>query len=260
MMSTVVEMKNLACQSGRTYLLKNINWQIEKGDHWIVFGLNGCGKTTLLSIISGFQKYTHGTLEVFGQPYSEYTVFENRKRIGFVSSSFFDKCYHREQVLQIVLSGLTGTLNVDGSISDRDILRVKRILHRLGIADKMDMPFHFLSKGERQNVLIARAIIADPDLLILDEPGTGLDIIAREKLLKFVDNIARNTDKTIIFVTHYLEECLASFEKSLLLKNGKVYGQGMTSNLFAQQNLYKFLDSMPNANNSILQLKTAEDY
>ena len=260
MMSTVVEMKNLACQSGRTYLLKNINWQIEKGDHWIVFGLNGCGKTTLLSIISGFQKYTHGTLEVFGQPYSEYNVFENRKRIGFVSSSFFDKCYHREQVLQIVLSGLTGTLNVDGSISDRDILRAKRILHRLGIADKMDMPFHFLSKGERQNVLIARAIIADPDLLILDEPGTGLDIIAREKLLKFVDNIARNTDKTIIFVTHYLEECLASFEKSLLLKNGKVYGQGMTSNLFAQQNLYKFLDSMPNANNSILQLKTAEDY
>lgn len=240
MESTIISMKNLSCKSGRSYLLQNINWQVKKGEHWVVFGLNGSGKTTLLSIVTGFQKYTHGQLEVFDEPYSRENILEHRKKIGWVSNSFFDKCFHNEQVLSIVLSGRTGTLNIDGSLTDADIVKAQTLLEQLGIRHKQDMLFSFLSKGERQNVLLARAMIADPDILILDEPGTGLDVLAREKMLSMVTELATKTDKTIIYVTHYLEEILPPFEHCLLLQKGRVYKQGNTEQLLTQEELSAF--------------------
>lgn len=240
MESTIISMKNLSCKSGRSYLLQNINWQVKKGEHWVVFGLNGSGKTTLLSIVTGFQKYTHGQLEVFGEPYSRENILEHRKKIGWVSNSFFDKCFHNEQVLAIVLSGLTGTLNIDGTLTDADIVRAQNLLEQLGIRHKQDMLFSFLSKGERQNVLLARAMIADPDILILDEPGTGLDVLAREKMLTMVAQLANTTDKTIIYVTHYLEEILPSFDYCLLLQKGCVYKMGKTEKVLTQEELANF--------------------
>ena len=136
-----IEMQNLSCKLGHIYLLKNIDWRVKKGEHWLVYGLNGSGKTTLLSVVTGFQKYTHGILKLFGEEYSTENIMQNRKRIGWVSSSFFDKYYHHEQVLAIVLSGLTGSLNIDASITDKDIIRAKYLLERLHILNKMDMPF-----------------------------------------------------------------------------------------------------------------------
>ena len=242
MTNSVIEIEGLACKSGQSFILKDINWQVKKGEHWVVFGLNGSGKTTLLSIVTGFQKYTHGSLKVFGEPYTASNIIENRKRIGWVSSSFFDKYYHREQALMIVLSGLTGTLNIDDAITDADVLKAKALLDEFGISSKQDMPFHFLSKGERQNVLLARALIGEPDILILDEPGTGLDVLAREQFLKKVERLATETEKTIIYVTHYLEEILPSFNQCLLLKNGHCYQKGKTVELFQQDVLSTFFD------------------
>lgn len=241
-MNRIVETTNLGCKVGYRYLLKDINWNVDQGDHWVVFGMNGCGKTTLLSSIAGFRHHTHGSLKVFGQSYSEENVLAMRKKIGFISSSFFDKILSRESALDIVLSGKFGTVGIDGYITNNDVMRAKLLLKELRVGDKTNYPFSFLSKGERQNVLIARAMMGNPELLILDEPGTGLDVFAREYMLSTVKDFAENTNCTIIYVTHYTEEILRDFDKCMLMQNGRIYQIGETAQLFSSDNISALLD------------------
>lgn len=242
-MEEVVRLNDLTCLAGNNALLSNIDWSVKKGEHWVVFGMNGSGKTTLLSIIAGFRDYSAGSVEVFGSPYTEENILEKRKRVGWISSSFFDKYYQRESVLNIVLSGISGKLGMNRwDVTNEDIKRAKRLLVELGLKEKMHRTFDLLSKGERQNVLIARALITDPELLILDEPGTGLDVFAREYMLATVKALAEDSKRTIIYVTHYTEEILNIFDKCLLLKNGKIYATGPSENLFTDEKMSEFLD------------------
>lgn len=236
----VIKTNKLSCLSGSQFLLNSISWQVEKGDQWVVFGRNGCGKTTLLSIIAGYKSYTSGELEVFGQKYDANNILAIRKKIGWVSASFFDKYYKQESVLDIVLSALSGTLGVPFEISNAQIVKAKQLLTDLGLKEKIHSPFDLLSKGERQHVLIARAFMTDPEILILDEPGTGLDVLARERLLVTIKELALAHDTTIIFVTHYPEEILPFFTKALLLRNGAVYKIGPTAELFTSEVMSDF--------------------
>lgn len=239
----VIAAKGLSCLSGVQYLLKNIDWQVKQGEQWVVFGRNGCGKTTLLSIIAGYKSPSAGELRVLGECYTERHVLSLRKSIGWISSSFFDKCYHHESIMSIVLSGKFATLGVDFAVENKDVIRAIRLLQAVGLKDKLKSSFDVLSKGERQNVLIARAFMNRPQILILDEPGTGLDVIARENLLSTIQNIAQNENATIIYVTHYPEEILPSFDKCLLLKNGAVYKQGSTIELLTTDEMSRFFDN-----------------
>lgn len=240
-MQPIIEVKKLCCKSGYRYLLHNINWEVQKGDHWIVFGMNGCGKTTLLSIIAGYNDFTAGSVKVFGEAYNNDNILQNRKKIGWVSSSFFDKYLTWESALNIVLSGLTGTLSIQFDIADADVKQAKKLLKELRLGDKINQPFCLMSKGERQCVLIARALISNPEILILDEPGTGLDIYAREYVLKTVEDLALHTDITLIYVTHYAEEILPMFDKILLMRDGKQYYQGKTEDAMNAEQLTDFL-------------------
>ena len=237
----IVAIKDLSCISGNRYLLHQINWTIRQGEHWLLFGSNGCGKTTLLSVLAGFKAYDAGTLEVFGQGYSEDNIIRQRRRIGWVSSSFFDKYYHQERALDIVLSGLSGGLGKSFQISNAQLLKAQTLLAELNLADKMERPFDLLSKGERQNVLIARALVTEPELLILDEPGTGLDVFARARMLERVERLAQDERITIIYVTHYTDELLDCFDQTVLLRNGRIYAQGPTEALFTEEVLTPFL-------------------
>ena len=242
MAETLIKVRSLSCQAGAQYLLHDINWQIERGDQWVVFGRNGCGKTTLLSIIAGFKNFTDGDLEVFGEHYTAENILTLRQRIGWISSSFFDKYYTSETVLDIVLSGLFGTLGVQFSIPNTATQKAKGLLTELGLYTKIMSPFDMLSKGERQQVLIARAFMTAPELLILDEPGTGLDALARERLLGTIQKLAEAQDTTIIYVTHYPEEILPSFDKCLLLRSGVIYQTGQTGALFTSEIISDFFD------------------
>lgn len=114
----IIKANKLCLQSGKRYLLRDIDWEVKRGEHWLVFGMNGCGKTTLLGTVAGFKSQTGGTLEVFGQPYTNENILELRSKIGWVSGSFFDKCYSHESALNIVLSGLFGTLGIQFSITN----------------------------------------------------------------------------------------------------------------------------------------------
>lgn len=179
----VIDTENLSLKAGYRYLLNDINWQVKRGEHWLVFGMNGCGKTTLLSILAGFKQPTRGNVRVLGEAYTADNILEMRKKIGWVSSSFFDQIYSREAALDVVLSGKFGTVGLGMNICDTDIKKAKLLLKELHLEGKIYRPFHLMSKGERQNVLIARALIGNPEILMLDEPCTGLDIGAREYLL-----------------------------------------------------------------------------
>lgn len=238
---TVIQVENLCCKSGNRYLIHNINWEVKKGDHWILFGLNGSGKTTLLSIVAGFHAKTSGKVEVFGQGYTNENILQQRSRIGWVSSSFFDKYLSWESALNIVLSGKFGTLSVDFNVIDEDVVLAKKILTELRLGEKMNQPFCLMSKGERQCVLIARALIAKPEILILDEPGTGLDVFAREYVMRTIDDLAVKTDLTIIYVTHYPEEMLPSFDKAMLLRDGRIFAKGKTEDVFNTEIISDFM-------------------
>ncbi|MBO5115644.1 MAG: ATP-binding cassette domain-containing protein [Peptococcaceae bacterium] len=241
-MQTIIKTNELCYKSGRRFLINHINWEVKEGEHWLVFGMNGSGKTTLLSMIAGYKSPTSGTLEVLGKQYDKEHIFALRKEIGWVSSSFFDKYYANETALRIVLSGLFGTFNIDYDVTDADVRRAKALLRELRMEGKMNRPFNSLSKGERQNVLIARALITQPKVLVLDEPGTGLDIRAREHMMNTVRALAESKKVTIIYVTHYPEEVQPFMNKTMLLKNGRAFAKGDTESVLTSENLSILLD------------------
>lgn len=240
--NAVISLKRVSCKIGHRYLIREIDWSVKTGEHWVVFGMNGSGKTTLLSIIAGFMHSTSGKIELFNEHQDENTIMRNRKKIGWVSASYFERYYTKESVLDIILSGKSGTLAREDNIHLSDIKLAKDILDELGMKDKYNRGFDTLSKGERQNVLIARALINNPEILILDEPCTGLDIYNRDHLFRTIEDLSRNKKLTIIYVTHYVEEILPLFDHIILLKNGRIFKKGDTKDILTTNVISDFLD------------------
>ena len=238
----VLSIKHLYCQCGQRYLLHDINWEVQPGENWVVFGANGSGKTTLLSIIAGFRSQTRGEITVLGEPFEQKRLLVQRQRIGWVSGSFLDDRYSREAVLDVVLSGVTGTLCPNELVEDKAVKRAKAWLERLNVSAKTYETFDTLSKGEREKILLARALVGQPELLLLDEPATGLDLAARESLLAMIDSMARAKERTIIHVTHHVEEISPAFTPALLLKNGRVFAQGTLVEILRAEVLSQFLN------------------
>lgn len=242
MNDVLIQVTQLSCKVGTRHLLNQINWTVHKGEQWVIFGMNGSGKTTLLSVIAGYRNYTRGKVELFGESITADNVLRLRKRIGWVSSSFFDSYYKNESVLEIVLAGKTGTLGLDVSLGEADVQAAKALLRQVHLEEKCNMPFCTLSKGERQNILLVRALLTKPEILILDEPCSGLDIVAREHVLKMVRNIIQQTETTIVYVTHYPEEILDIFTNVMLLKKGKIFLQGDKEACFCSEKISAFLE------------------
>lgn len=233
----IIEVKDLCLRIGNRNLINNINWSVGEGENWLIFGMNGSGKTTLLSVLAGFQSYTYGMLKVLGVEYTSRNLFSLRKRIGFVSNSFFGRIYKNETVLEIVLSGLFGHFGLEYSLNNEEIRRAKHLLAELNVLDKIDQSFVSLSKGEQQCVLIARALISRPQILLLDEPCTGLDVYAREKMMNIVQELATSRHVSIVYVTHYLEEVKPYLNRTALLKHGRFIRQGLTEDVLTDTNL-----------------------
>jgi len=239
----LIEAKDLTLKKGSKYILKNINWEIQEQENWVLFGLNGCGKTTLLSILAGYQGTKEGKNYLFGEEITKENFLDLRKRVGFVSSSFFDRYLEREIIQDIVWAGKFGTLGLIDEISDEDVRKGKALLTRLGLKSKMRYPYDCLSKGQQQRVLIARALMAEPEILLLDEPCSGLDIIAREKFLHDIQDLAEEKGITIVYVTHHTEEILPFFNKAALMKNGELVATGDLKEIFSDEVLTDFFET-----------------
>ncbi|HDK9385108.1 TPA: ABC transporter ATP-binding protein [Staphylococcus aureus] len=229
-------------KQGKT-ILKNISWQIAKGDKWILYGLNGAGKTTLLNILNAYEPATTGGVNLFGKMpgkvgYSAETV---RQHIGFVSHSLLEKFQEGERVIDVVISGAFKSIGVYQDIDDKVRNEAHQLLKLVGMSAKGQQYIGYLSTGEKQRVMIARALMGQPQVLILDEPAAGLDFIARESLLSILDSLSDSYPTlAMIYVTHFIEEITGNFTKILLLKDGESVQQGLIDDILTSENMSYF--------------------
>ncbi len=243
-MKMIVELEGVSRRRDDKLLLDGVDWQVQKGEHWVLYGLNGAGKTSLLDLINAYFFPTEGKATVLGLEFGKtYLAEKLRSQIGFVSASVQQKLPAHDNAYEVVLSGAFASLGLYQETSEKIDQKGIDILRELGCLGYANRNYHTLSQGEQQRVLIGRALMADPELLILDEPTAGLDFIAREELLESIAAIAKKPNgPTIIYVTHHIEEIMPEFNKILLLKAGKVFASGNTAELLTSGRLSDFFD------------------
>lgn len=226
MTSTIVLDQVSWQRKGRT-ILDEINWQVEPGQHWAILGLNGSGKTSLLNIVTGYHFPSQGQVRVLETEFGRGSIRDLRKEIGFVSSSLnqFLASFNRQRVEGVVISGKFASVGIYEEVTEADYRLADDILADLNLTYLKGQFFRTLSQGESRRVLIARALMAEPRLLILDEPCSGLDILAREQVLDLMESISQR-DCQLIYVTHYLEEITETITHALLIRDGQIVAQG----------------------------------
>src|SRR6478752_2800076 len=218
-------------------ILDGIDWTIRPGEQWALLGPNGSGKTTLLTIIRAFKHPSEGSVTVLGRRFGESDLWPLREQVGLVDSS--------QRVLEwlaaedVVLTGLTGSIQ---PIWDRygpaETARARELLALVGVGDFASRQFNTCSQGEKQRIRIARALMASPALLLLDEPTTGLDLPAREALLNAISTLARAQPKlATVTVSHHLEELPATTTHALLLRRGKMVAIGPVADVLTTANV-----------------------
>ena len=209
-------------------VLHGVDWTVGAGDRWVVLGPNGSGKTTMFELASGYLHPTRGAVEILGQRLGRVDVRRLRERIGLVSSSLVKKLVPSITATDVVVSGRRGALEPWWQeYTETEWARARHLLEEAGFASIEERPFGFLSDGERQQVLLARALMNDPELLLLDEPAAGLDVGGRERLVAYLSRLAATADHPpTVMITHHVEEIPAGFTHALLLRAGRVVAQG----------------------------------
>jgi len=230
----ILSLNSLGITRDGTRILADLSWSVRRGEHWVILGANGSGKTSLLSALTGYLTPTSGEVEVLGQRYGASDWRELRRAIGIVSSSVRQMMHEEEPALESVISGKFAMIDFRGRPDPRDRARALRILRQVEAARLAGRPWRVLSQGERQRILIGRALMARPRLLILDEPCAGLDPLAREHFLQFIQRLgARRNSPALILVTHHVEEIMPVFSHVLLLKAGRLLAAGPRENVLA---------------------------
>jgi iron complex transport system ATP-binding protein len=226
-MADILRVSGLKVARGRTEILCGIDWTVRAGEHWAILGPNGCGKTSLLKSMMGYLAPTEGEITVLGRKYGETDWRDLRTEIGIVTSALQASIPPAEVALETVVSGRYAQLDLWAHPSALEKRQARDLLRFVGCSGLVGREWAYLSQGERQRVLIARALMARPKLLILDEPCAGLDPVAREEFLRFIDATARRPrGPSLVLVTHHAEEIMPAFTHALLLRGGRVFGSG----------------------------------
>ena len=227
-----------------THLLHDVAWRIERGEHWVILGPNGCGKTSLLKALTGYLTPSSGEIELLGEHYGQSDWRDLRLRIGLVTSALQASVPPDEPALETVISGKYAQLDLWMKITPADRRAAQKLLRFTGAGALDERLWGQLSQGERQRILIARALMAKPRLLILDEPCSGLDPVAREQFLHFIEILARQPrGPALILVTHHVEEITPAFTHALLLKAGRVQASGPRETALNSHNLSAIFDA-----------------
>ena len=238
-MSDVLELVDVSVVRGGRALVEDVSWSVKEGERWVILGPNGAGKTTLLNVASSYLFPSSGTATILSEKLGSVDVFELRPRIGMSSSALTDKLPRNQSVLQTVLTAAYGmTAGWQESYDAVDEDRARAFLDRLGMSDYLDRRFGTLSEGERKRTQIARAMMADPELLLLDEPAAGLDLGGREDLVRRLGRLARDPyAPSMLMVTHHVEEIPPGFTHVLMIRQGKVLTAGPLETEMTSSNL-----------------------
>jgi iron complex transport system ATP-binding protein len=238
-MGPALELHQVSVVRAGATLLDRIDWQIHDGEHWVVLGPNGAGKTTLLQVVGGYLHPTAGEAWVLGERVGETDLAVLRPRIGHTGTTVSERIPPAETVGDVVLSAahaVIGRWNEEYEQTDFD--RAAQIMAELGIAPLAERTFGTLSEGERKRTLIARSLMTDPEMLLLDEPAAGLDLGAREDLVSSLEVLGTAADAPVlILVSHHVEEIPPSFTHVLMLREGKVVAQGPIPTTLTPANL-----------------------
>jgi iron complex transport system ATP-binding protein len=239
MAAEVLRLRGVGVRHDRSMLLRDVDWTAHSDESWVVIGPNGAGKTTLLQVASTLVLPTHGTVEILGEPLHLADVADLRTRIGMASAAIADQVPPGEKVIDLVLTASYGILGRDTEDYDSaDVTRAVELLDALGCAHLIRRRFVTLSEGERKRVQIARSLMADPELLLLDEPAAGLDLGAREDLLGRVSALVADPQAPmVVMVTHHVEEVPEGFSHAMLLRKGAVLAAGPLAEVFTGRNL-----------------------
>lgn len=243
-MTAVVELAGVSIVRGGARLLDNIDWSVDEADRWVVIGPNGAGKTTMLQILAAQMHPTTGVVGLLGEVLGAVDVFELRPRIGLTSAALADRLPRSERVADVVVSASYAVLGRWREEYDElDHQRAKELLTELGIGHLSDRTFGTLSEGERKRVQIARALMTDPELMLLDEPAAGLDLTGREQLVRSLSQLATAEDApAMVLVTHHVEEIPPGFTHALLLKQGRIVSAGPITEALTAQTLSETFD------------------
>ncbi|HEY4535969.1 MAG TPA: ABC transporter ATP-binding protein [Enteractinococcus sp.] len=232
-------MSHVTLRRGQNVLLDDVSWHVEEGQRWIVMGPNGAGKSTLVNIAATRMHPTSGNVAVLGEVLGAVDVFDLRPSIGLSSTLLAQQVPGGETVENLVVTagyGVTGRWREE--YEPEDLRRAQRLLSRWGIAGYENRTFRTLSEGERKRALIARAMMTDPELLILDEPTAGLDLAGRETLVRSLSQLAADPfAPTPILVTHHVEEIPPNFTHAMLLRDGQLISAGPIESALTEETL-----------------------
>ena len=235
----VLKLRGVSVRRDASLLLRNIDWEAHEDERWIVIGPNGAGKTTLLQVAATTMFPTEGTVDVLGGRLGEVDVFDLRPRIGLTSAALAERVPAGEKVIDLVLTASYAILGRwKEEYDSADVTRAVELLDALGCAHLIRRRFSTLSEGERKRVQIARAMMPDPEMLLLDEPAAGLDLGGREDLLRRLSTLANNPKAPMmVLVTHHVEEVPDGFTHAMLLRRGAVLAAGPIEDVFTAKNL-----------------------
>ena len=243
-MSDVLEFAGVGVSRGGNALLDNIDWSVEEGERWVVIGPNGAGKTTLLQIAAARIHPTTGVAGILGEVLGTVDVFELRPRIGLASAALAERIPPEEMVRDVVVTAswaVTGRWREEYDVMDTG--RADELLRAMGVSALADRRFSTLSEGERKRVQIARALMTDPELMLLDEPAAGLDLRGREELVGRLSLLAQDLDSpAMVLVTHHVEEIPPGFTDILMLREGKIVAAGPIEVTLTAENLSATFD------------------
>jgi iron complex transport system ATP-binding protein len=238
-MSDVLEFAGVSVVRGGNTLLDDITWEVEEGQRWVILGPNGAGKTTLLQLAAGRIHPTTGVAGVLGEVLGAVDVFELRPRIGLSSAVMAERLPAGELVRDVVVTAAYGIVGRWRETYDSlDHGRAAELLDALGVAHLAGRTFGTLSEGERKRVQIARALMTDPELMLLDEPAAGLDLGGREELVARLAALAADLEApALVLVTHHVEEIPPSFTDVLLMREGRIVAAGPVEIVLTAANL-----------------------
>ncbi|WP_210481435.1 ABC transporter ATP-binding protein [Naasia sp. SYSU D00948] len=238
-MTTVLELSDVSVTREGTVILDSVDWTVDSSERWVILGPNGAGKTTLLQIAAAFLHPSRGVAKVLDHRIGGTDLFELRPRIGFASTAMARRIPGSETVLDVVLTAaysVTGRWNEE--YEDIDVRRAQRVLGEWKLSHLERRRFGELSDGEQKRVQIARAVMTDPELLLLDEPAASLDLGAREELVALLGGYASSPSAPgIVMVTHHVEEIPVGFTHALLLDEGRVVAGGPVDEVLTSERL-----------------------